>query len=50
MSLAYDGLSAVATADSVRRGERSAVDVLDEHLRRIADHEHDIHAFKSNIL
>ena len=47
MSLAYDGLSAVATADSVRRGERSAVDVLDEHLRRIADHEHDIHAFNT---
>jgi aspartyl-tRNA(Asn)/glutamyl-tRNA(Gln) amidotransferase subunit A len=32
-------------ADDVRRGERRAVDVLEEHLQRIGAHDGDVHAF-----
>ena len=37
--------TAAAIAAQVRAGERSAVDVLEEHLARIAEREGDIHAF-----
>jgi len=36
---------ALETAAAVRSGERSAVDVVEEHLARIAEREGDIHAF-----
>jgi aspartyl-tRNA(Asn)/glutamyl-tRNA(Gln) amidotransferase subunit A len=38
-------MTAVEIAAAVRAGERSAVDVLEEHLGRIAEREGDIHAF-----
>jgi aspartyl-tRNA(Asn)/glutamyl-tRNA(Gln) amidotransferase subunit A len=38
-------LSAVEIAAAVRAGERSAIDVLEEHLARITGREDDIHAF-----
>ncbi len=38
-------MSARRVADAVRAGERSAVDVLDEHLARIDEHDGLIHAF-----
>ena len=38
-------LGALGLAAAVRSGERSAVDVLDEHLARIAEREPEIHAF-----
>jgi aspartyl-tRNA(Asn)/glutamyl-tRNA(Gln) amidotransferase subunit A len=37
--------SAVAIAEAVRTGERTASEVLEEHLSRIDAHEDDIHAF-----
>jgi aspartyl-tRNA(Asn)/glutamyl-tRNA(Gln) amidotransferase subunit A len=37
--------TAVEIARAVRAGERSAVEVLDEHLARITEREGDIHAF-----
>ncbi len=37
--------TAVDIARAVRAGERSAVDVLDEHLARIAAREPEVHAF-----
>jgi len=37
--------TAVAIADAVRAGRRSAVDVVDEHLARIAERERELHAF-----
>ncbi len=46
MSLIPDDLStALEIAGAVRRGERSARDVLDQHLERIEAHEGDVHAF-----
>ncbi len=39
--------TAVETAAAVRAGERSAVEVLDEHLHAIEEREADIHAFNS---
>jgi aspartyl-tRNA(Asn)/glutamyl-tRNA(Gln) amidotransferase subunit A len=46
MSLIPDGLStAIEIAGAVRRGERSARDVLEQHLARIDAHEGDVHAF-----
>jgi aspartyl-tRNA(Asn)/glutamyl-tRNA(Gln) amidotransferase subunit A len=39
--------TAVQLAAAVRRGERRAVDVLDEHLARIALREGEIHAFNA---
>ncbi|MCU1374282.1 MAG: aspartyl/glutamyl-tRNA(Asn/Gln) amidotransferase subunit, partial [Actinomycetia bacterium] len=38
-------MSAVDIAAAVKAGERSAVDVLDEHLARITEREPDVHAF-----
>jgi len=38
-------MSALEIARAVRAGERSAVEVLDEHLARIAEREPQIHAF-----
>jgi len=38
-------VSALETAAAVRSGQRLAVDVLDEHLARIAEREGEIHAF-----
>jgi aspartyl-tRNA(Asn)/glutamyl-tRNA(Gln) amidotransferase subunit A len=38
-------LSALEIGRAVRAGERSAVDVLDEHLARVSEREGDIHAF-----
>jgi len=38
-------MTAREIANAVRAGERSAVEILDEHLRRIADREPEIHAF-----
>ncbi len=38
-------MSALDTAAAVRAGERSAVDILDEHLARIARRDGEIHAF-----
>jgi len=38
-------VSALDTAAAVRAGERSAVDILDEHLARIARRDGEIHAF-----
>jgi aspartyl-tRNA(Asn)/glutamyl-tRNA(Gln) amidotransferase subunit A len=38
-------VSAAVTATQVRAGERSAVDVLGDHLRRIDEREDEIHAF-----
>ncbi len=38
-------LPAVEIAAAVRRGERSAVEVLEEHLAVIHEREHEIHAF-----
>jgi aspartyl-tRNA(Asn)/glutamyl-tRNA(Gln) amidotransferase subunit A len=42
---AQPGRSAAATAAAVRGGELSAVDVIEEHLARVAAHEADVHAF-----
>jgi aspartyl-tRNA(Asn)/glutamyl-tRNA(Gln) amidotransferase subunit A len=39
------GASAVALAAAVRAGERTAVDVVEEHLGRIAEREDELHAF-----
>ena len=36
---------ATVLAAAVRSGERTALDVLEEHLARISDHEVDVHAF-----
>jgi aspartyl-tRNA(Asn)/glutamyl-tRNA(Gln) amidotransferase subunit A len=38
-------VSALEIGRAVRAGERSAVDVLDEHLARVSEREGDIHAF-----
>jgi aspartyl-tRNA(Asn)/glutamyl-tRNA(Gln) amidotransferase subunit A len=38
-------VTALEIAAAVRAGERSAVDVLDEHLARITEREADVHAF-----
>ncbi len=38
-------MSALDIASAVRTGERSAVDVLDDHLARIAQREGEVHAF-----
>jgi aspartyl-tRNA(Asn)/glutamyl-tRNA(Gln) amidotransferase subunit A len=38
-------MSAVSIANAVRSGERRAIDVLEEHLARIAAREGEIHAF-----
>jgi aspartyl-tRNA(Asn)/glutamyl-tRNA(Gln) amidotransferase subunit A len=38
-------VSAIEIARAVRAGERSAVEVLEEHLSRIAEREADVHAF-----
>ena len=43
--LSPKGLTAVDIAAAVRSGERSAVDVLEQHLAAIAEREGDIHAF-----
>ena len=40
-----DGRKARVIADAVRRGERKALDVLEEHLQRIAAHDGEVHAF-----
>lgn len=45
MSVAHRATSALELAATVRSGERSAVDVVEEHLERIAAHEGDVHAF-----
>ena len=37
--------TALELAAAVRSGERSATDVLEEHLSRIAEREAEIHAF-----
>ena len=37
--------TAIAIASAVRSGRRRALDVVDEHLARIAESESDIHAF-----
>ena len=37
--------SAIDIASGVRKGELSAVDVLEEHLARVAEREPDVHAF-----
>jgi aspartyl-tRNA(Asn)/glutamyl-tRNA(Gln) amidotransferase subunit A len=42
---ASDAGSALGIAAAVRAGERSAVDVVEEHLARIAEREGEIHAF-----
>ena len=39
------GVTARGIATAVKRGERSAIDVLEEHLGRIGRHEEEIHAF-----
>jgi len=39
------GPTAAQTAAAVRSGEASAVEVLEEHLRRIAEREAEVHAF-----
>jgi aspartyl-tRNA(Asn)/glutamyl-tRNA(Gln) amidotransferase subunit A len=38
-------VSALALAESVRSGARTAVDVVEEHLARISDREGELHAF-----
>ena len=38
-------MSALDIAAAVRAGERSAVDVVDEHLARVDEREGEIHAF-----
>lgn len=45
MSAAAEVTPAATVASRVRAGERSAVDVLEEHLARIAANEADVHAF-----
>ena len=46
-SRSHDAGSVLEIAAAVRAGERSAVDVLDQHLARIAERDEDIHAFNT---
>src|SRR5206468_3145805 len=43
--LGRGAVSAVALAESVRAGDRSAVDVVEEHLARIEARDGELHAF-----
>ena len=45
MSTAGPTGSVAALASDVREGRRTATDVLEEHLGRVAEREADVHAF-----